>query len=232
MTPSPRFFKFAGLCALATALTTLAIHLLPRLWADADTFEEQLELRHNSAYLARLWVVIFHCPLVLVSMYAVGARRRYASPALVSLGFLGFIIFAYSELLRTSLTVFALNRTWRTQYALTADEGTREALRTVMNAFSGVNAALFFIFFTAFFVGTLCYGLALRRGRGLERGVGVLLSIWAALSVPALVDTVVGVQTVSGHFEWVGPYFQPVARAMIGVWLWRSSDMPIIGGST
>lgn len=74
MSVSTRFFKFASVCAPATALTTLAIHHLPELWADADTFEEQLQLRHNSIYLARLWVVILHCLLVVVSMFAVGVH--------------------------------------------------------------------------------------------------------------------------------------------------------------
>lgn len=227
--PPPRFFKLAAACALLTALTTLAIHLLPQLWAGADTFEEQLELRRNPVYMARLWVVAVHCLLVVVSMYAVGARRLRASPALVGLGFLGFVVFACTELLRTSLVIFALNRTWRAQYALASDEGAREALRAVMGAFGGVNAALFFLFFTAFFVGTLCYGLALRGGDGQERRVGALLLLWAALSVPTLLDTVAGAETLSGHFWWVGPYFQPAARAAIGVWLWRSSETPLTG---
>jgi hypothetical protein len=88
---SKRFLRFASVCALATALTTLAIHLLPELWADADTFEEQLQLRHNSIYMARLWVVLVHCLLVVVSMFALGLQRLTTAPALVSFRFLGFV---------------------------------------------------------------------------------------------------------------------------------------------
>ena len=227
MGTSPGFFKFAGVCALLTALTTLAIHFLPELWADADTFEEQLGLRHNPVYMARLWIVIVHCLLVVVSMYAVGVRRLRDTPALVSLGFLGFVVFAFTELLRTSLAIFALNRTWRAGYESSAtDEAGRAALRVVIRAYAGVNEALFFLFFTAFFLGILCYGFSLARARGLGQHVGALFLLWAALSIPALVDTVTGIEATSKHFEWVGPYFQPVARALIGAWLWKTSGTP------
>ena len=230
MSVSSRFFKVASACALATALTTLAIHLLPELWAGADTFEEQLRLRHNPIYAARLWVVILHCLLVVVSMAAVGARRLRAAPALVGLGFLGFLFFAVTEMLRTSLAIFALNRTWRAGYEVAADEATRAALRATIGAFSGVNAALFFLFSTAFLVGLVCYGFALLRAEGGEQKVGALLLSWAALSLPGYVDTVTGGQTISVYFDWTGPYFQPVARALIGVWLWKVSSHPASAG--
>ncbi|MGH9941162.1 MAG: hypothetical protein ACRD9R_02250 [Pyrinomonadaceae bacterium] len=227
MSVPTRFFKVASVCALATALTTLAIHLLPELWADADTFEEQLQLRRNSIYVIRLWVVIFHCLLVVVSMFAVGVHRLRATPVLVSFGFLGFLFFTFTEMLRTSLVIFALNRTWRAGYEVATDEATRVTLRATIGAFSGINAALFFLFSTAFIIGLVCYGFALLRATGGEQKIGVLLLLWAALSVPGYVDTVTGVQTVSMYFEWVGPWFQPIARALIGVWLWKVSNLPV-----
>ncbi len=74
MNVSTRFLRFASICALATALTTLAIHLLPELWADADTFEEQLQLQHNSIYVLHSWIIIVHCLLVIVSMFGLGSQ--------------------------------------------------------------------------------------------------------------------------------------------------------------
>lgn len=226
MNVSTRFFKVASVCALATTLTTLAIHLLPELWAGADTFEEQLRLRHDPIYAARLWVVILHCLLVVVSMFAVGARGLRAAPALVGLGFLGFLFFAFTEMLRTSLGIFALNRAWRAGYEVATDEAARAALRATVGAFSGVNDALFFLFSTAFVIGLVCYGFALLRVEGGGQKVGALLLSWAALSVPGYVDTVTGGQTLSVYFGWVGPYFQPIARALVGVWLWKVSNLP------
>ena len=226
MNVSTRFFRFASVCALVTALTTLAIHLLPELWANADTFEERLQLRHNSIYLVRLWIVIVHCLLVVVSMFALGVQRLAAAPVLVRFGFLGFLFFAFTEMLRTSLVIFALNRTWRAGYEAAADEATRVALRATIGAFSGINDSLFFVFMTAFMIGLLCYGFAFLSAKGLEQKVGLLLLLWAALSVPGYVDTVRGTEAISVHFEWVGPYFQPIARVLIGVWLWKASNRP------
>jgi hypothetical protein len=221
--PSARFLRFAAVCAFATALTTLAIHLLPPLWASADTFEEQLELRHNPIYLARLWVVIVHCILVVVSMYAVGALRVRRSTALLILGFLGFVVFALAELLRTSLAIFAVNRRWREEYASTTDETKKDALRAAIEAFPGFGSALFFVFAIAFQLALLCYGFALVGGQGMDRLLGGVLLLWVFLSLPGMFDTIAGSQGVSRFFEWVGPYFQPLARGLVGVWLWRES---------
>ena len=55
---SAGFIKVASICALLTALTTLAVHWLPELWKDAATFEAQLRLRHNAIYMGRSWVVL------------------------------------------------------------------------------------------------------------------------------------------------------------------------------
>jgi hypothetical protein len=219
--PTARFVRFAAVCAFATALTTLAIHLLPPLWASADTFEEQLALRDNRVYLARLWVVIAHCILVVVSMYAVGVLRARRHTSLMALGFVGFVVFAAAELLRTSLVIFALNRRWREEYVTTADETRRDALRAAIEALPGFGSALFFVFAIAFQLALLCYGLALAGGEGMDRLLGGVFLLWVVLSLPGMYDTITGTAGLSRYFEWVGPYFQPLARALGGVWLWR-----------
>jgi hypothetical protein len=217
-----RLPKIAGACAVLTAFTTLAIHLLPGLWADVGSFEEQIDLRTNPIYIGRLFVVIVHCLLVVVSMHGVRALVAGAGSSLLGLGFLAFVVFAYTEVLRTSLVIFALNRTWRAAYAAAADPSARDRARALIEGFAGVNEALFFIFFIAFLLGTLCYGLALRGAAGLTGGVGWLFLVWAALSLPTLFDTLTGTDALSPFFGWVGPYFQAPARVLIGVWLWRS----------
>ena len=222
--PTARFVRFASVCAFATALTTLAIHLLPPLWASADTFEEQLALRHNPIYLARLWVVIVHCILVVVSMYAVGVLRARRQTNLMALGFLGFVVFAVAELLRTSLAIFALNRRWREEYATVTDDARKDALRAAIEAFPGFGSALFFVFAIAFQLALLCYGFALLGGQGMDRLLGGVFLLWVLLSLPGMFDTIVGSPGASRYFEWVGPYFQPLARALVGVWLWREAE--------
>lgn len=216
--------KFAAVCALATVATTLAVHILPWLWADIDTFDERLGLSQNPIYIGRLWVVLVHCVLVVVSMFGIAALKFRESPALIGLGFLSFIVFAFSEILRTSLVLFALNRKWRVGYSEAKDESTRASLRATIEAFAGINDALFFIFYVAFLLGVLCYGLAFVGSRGFDGKLGWLFLLWSALSVPASIDTVIGRETLGPFFEWVGPFFLPAARAIVGIWLWNKSE--------
>lgn len=230
--PSPRMLKFAAVCALVTVATTLVVHALPWMWADVDTFEEQLTLPHNALYMGRLWVVLFHCVLVVVSMFGVAALKFRDSPALMGLGFLSFVIFAFSEMLRTSLVLFALNRQWRVGYSAAKDETTRASLREAMEFFSGISEALFFIFYVAFLLGILCYGCALVGSRGFDGKVGWVFLIWTALSVPVLIDTFIGKDVLGPYFEWVGPFFLPVARAIVGIWLWNKSSAIAVNLST
>ena len=77
------------------------------------------------------------------------------------------------------------------------------------------------MFYSAFVIGLLCYGFALVRTSGFDRIMGGLFLLWAAVNIPAFIDTVTARQSLGQYFEWVGPYFQPLARICIGVWLWR-----------
>ena len=100
----------------------------------------------------------------------------------------------------------------------------RGSIRAMIEAFSGINDALFFIFIVAFFLGLLCYGVAFATDKTPDRAMGFLFLTWAVLTLPAIIDAVRGVDSMSGMFEWVGSGFQPVARASIGVWLWNKSS--------
>ncbi len=222
MTPSRSLLRTAALCAFLSALTTLAVHLLPGLWADARTFEAQLDLRNNAVYMGRLWLVLVHCLLVVISMYGARALAPNGHAALPDLGLLAFVVFACTEILRTSLVLFTVNRGWRAAYVAAADAATRERARSLIEGFSGINGALFFIFYTAFLLGTLCYGFTFWRASGWTRGIGWLFLVWGALGLPMLIDTIAGTEVLSPYFGWVGRYFIAPARALVGVWLWRA----------
>ena len=226
MNLSPGFLRFAAICAMLTALTTIVIHWLPEVWAFADTFEEQLELRNNPLYLTHRWVVLVHCVLVVISMYAIGIRRIREMPALIGLGFLGFVVFAFTEILRTTIVIFGVNRTWREGFVNATDEQAKEAFRHALAMFPAFNAALFFIFITGFVFGLACYGFALVKRHGLERKIGFLFLFWAAVSLPGLIDEITGRHFFDPYFAWVGLYFIALARALIGIWMWTLSSQP------
>ena len=220
---TPRFFSFAAVCALLTALTTLVVHVMPNLWSNAISFEQQADLRLNPLYLTNRWVVLLHCALVVVSMFALGLPAMRRAPVAVIFGFLAFACFGFTEILRTAISIFAINRNWRAGYAGAVDPATRERFRGLIESYSGVNDALFFIFYTAFIVGLICYGIAFLRRNERMSQLGILFTVWALLNLPGWIDAVIGTGLLGRYFEWVGPAFQPVARAWIGVWLWRNA---------
>src|SRR5262245_9962833 len=203
------FFRAGAVCALLTAVTTLGVHLLPPLWAHADTFEEQVALRNDPIYIGRLWMVLAHCGLVAFSMLAVGVRRLRESPGLVLPGFLCYLFFSAAEMLRTSLVLFAVNATWRAGYAAATDDATRDLYRSQILGFAGIGQALFMLFFVAFLLGNLLYGLALRRGPGRAGAGGAALLGVAALGGPALVGRASG----RGRFGAVPGVVRPVLPA-------------------
>jgi hypothetical protein len=172
--------------------------------------------------MANRWAVLVHCALVIVSMFALGAAVRRES-ALVILGFLAFVCFGFTEILRTSLSIFAVNRTWRPGYANAVDEATRDRVRFLIEAYSGVNNALFFIFYSAFIIGLLCYAIAFLRLNGRMRWLGIVFAFWSLINLPGLIDAIIGYESLGSYFGWVGPYFQPLAGAYVGVWLWKNA---------
>jgi hypothetical protein len=168
--------------------------------------------------------VLLHCALVVVSMFALGLPAVRRAPVAVIFGFLAFACFGFTEILRTAISIFAINRNWRAAYATAVDPTTRERFRAFIESYSGVNDALFFIFYTAFTVGLICYGTAFVRTNGRMSQLGILFTAWAVLNLPGWIDTVTGAEWLGPYFEWVGPAFQPLARAWIGLWLWKNAE--------
>jgi len=220
---SPAFMKVASICAILTAVTTVAVHWLPDLWNNATTFDSQVQLRHNTIYMGRLWIVLIHCVLVVISMAAIPLLLSGSSRLIAMFGFGSYVLFDFVEILRTSLSIFAANRAWRAGYETSDDEIQRRAFRSALDTFGGINDALFFLFFTAFTVGLFCYGFALLSKSGLDQRVGFLFLFWGLLNLPGLIGVIVGNEALGAPFDWVGRYFQPAARFLIGAWLWNIS---------
>jgi len=218
---SPAFIRVASICALATALTTIAVHWLPDLWNNATTFESRLQLRHNAIYTGRLWLVLIHCVLVVVSMAAIPCLLSGVARLIAMFGFGSYVIFAFVEILRTSLSIFAVNRAWRGGYESSGDETQKQAFRDALDAFAGVNEALFFVLFAAFTVGLFGYGFALVLKSGIDQGIGLLFLLWGVLCLPGLTAAIAGNEALSTGFDWIGRYFQPAARFSLGLWLWN-----------
>ena len=220
---SPAFIKVASICAMATALTTIAVHWLPDLWSTSTTFESRVQLRHNAIYTGRLWIVLIHCVLVVISMAAIPCLLNGTARLIAMFGLGSYVMFAFVEMLRTSLSIFAVNRAWRAGYETSGDDMQKRAFRAALDNFGGVNDALFFLFLLAFTVGLFCYGVALLSKSGMDQRVGCLFLLWGVFNLPSLIGTIVGNEALGAPFDWVGRYFLPAARLLIGLWLWNVS---------
>jgi hypothetical protein len=218
---SPAFIRVASICAILTALTTVAVHWLPDLWGNLTTFESRVQLRHNVIYLGRFWIVLLHCVLVVISMAVIPLLVNGTSRVIAMFGFGCYVMFAFVEMLRTSLSIFAVNRAWRAGYETSPNEMQRRAFHAALDTFGGVNDALFFLFFLAFTVALFCYGFALLSTSGMDKGLAILFLLWGILNLPGLFGTIIGNESIGAPFDWVGRYFQPVTRLLIGLWLWR-----------
>jgi hypothetical protein len=220
---SPAFMRVASICAILTVLTTVAVHWLPDLWSNLMTFESRVQLRHNAIYMGRLWIVLVHCVLVVISMAAIPSLLTGTSRLIALFGLGSYVVFAFVEMLRTSLSIFAVNRAWRAGYETSADDLQKRAFHAALDSFGGVNNALFFFFFLAFTTGLFCYGFALLSKSGIDQYFGFLFLLWGLLNLPSLIGTIAGNEALAAPFDWVARYFQPAARLLIGLWLWNVS---------
>ncbi len=221
---SPVFVKIASICAILTGLSTIAVHWLPDLWSNATTFESRVQLRHDAIYMGRFWIVLIHCVLVVISMAAIPMLLDSTSRLIAMFGFGSYVLFAFVEMLRTSLSIFAVNRAWRAGYETGADEMQRRAFRSALDTFGGVNDAFFFLFLLAFTAGLFCYGMALLSSSGMDQHIAYLFLLWGILNLPGLFGAILGNESLGAPFDWVGRYFQPIARLLIGLWLWNIAN--------
>lgn len=219
---SPRALRAAAACAALTAVTTFLLWALPRTYAPARTFDEQVALFANARYLARLWVNFGHVLLALVGYLGASVVLRRRSAALSATGFLFFMLWGFTELVGVAINILAVNGAWRAGFA-TADAATQASLRTLLLGWSAVWDAMFFVLLVAFLLGTLCLGAAAWRGRGLERLVGALLLLAAPLTVLIMASGYAGLSWGTGVVAVVYPALQPVSRLLMGAWLWRAA---------
>ncbi|SHG35267.1 hypothetical protein [Massilia sp. CF038] len=214
--------RLAAVAAALSALTTFLLWLLPRLTVAPATFDETIALHANPLYLGRLWVNFIHIFFAL-SAYA-GATwllwRR--SPALAGAGFISMFMWALTELLGVSVNLFAVNATWRAQFAISAP-AVQDQLRILLLGFQGVWDGMFFLLLVCFLLGSLCYGLALVRQQKVERTLGWLFLLAVPLTVAIMLGGYTSISNFDGIVGMVYPVLQPVSRLLLAVWLWRQA---------
>ena len=215
-------YRVAAVAAFLSAVTTVLLWLLPRLYASPEGFDEMLQLHQNPAYMARLWVNFVHVFLALLA-YTVAAMLLWRrSPVLAGFGLICFLLWGFAELIGVSTNLFAVNYAWRAQFASAPPE-LQAQLKVLLLGFPVVWDALFFLLLCGFLVGTFCFGWAATAGKGLERWVGVLFLSAVPLTLAIMLGGYTSITIFDGVVSSVYPALQPVSRALLGLWLWREA---------
>ena len=220
------FLRFAAACALALAVTTFLLWLLPRYSAPGGTFEQALARAADPYYIARLWVSLVHMVLGLVVALGLWRVLSPSSPGFAALGVALYAIWAVVELVAMATNLFGVNMAWRAGYAA-ADPATKEAYRVLIIGWSGVWDGLYFVLGSGYSLGSLVFGALAIRMTGIARLSGVFLFLAAAIRIAFLLGGYAGQAWAEDAAGFVYPVIQPVGRAVLAVWLWKESSRAI-----
>lgn len=209
--------RLAVICAFLSVLTTLLIHSNVFEFGDLD-FNQEIQLYDNFKYNFSKWLIIAHCVFVLITMWAVfliGARRKLAW---VGLGFVFYVVFAFTEIFRQFLELFYLNGL-RQKYDM-AETSLREGLLiTQIEGFNYFAYALFGLFMFAIAFGNLFYGLAFFRKNKWDKILSIALLSWGVIGLLALGNEFWELDWLTKPLSYVGLTIQPLIRFTIGYWL-------------
>lgn len=219
---SPQLYRAAAICSMLSAVTTLMIIFLPGFYTGLEGFEARMLRVTHPLYTWRAWGAFIHPFLAAFAAFAVALRLRRQAPELLAVGLLMFLLWLGVEATQHAVTLMAFDP-WRLAW-LRGDEAVRGtmALRTAI--YDGIWDSLYFVVLVAFLIANFCYAAATLRQRGLTRVLGVFYCL-AALLTAYLISTTLGGPALPEAVEfWIYPLTQPLARALIGVWLWRHAE--------
>jgi hypothetical protein len=220
---SRTFFRVAAVCSFLSAITTLCLIFLPRLYQPVEGFEARMALIGDPAYLTRSWVYLVHPFITVTASLAVAIRRRYQAAGRATLGLLGFLLWAGTEAAQQALTKVVLDRTLRAAWP-TADEAARALIRTQVATFDALWDAMYFLLILGFLAGNVFLALAMRGERGLGRWVSFAYWGGALVTFPIVITELGGPALLPPSIDtWAYPAIQPLGRTLIGLWLWRAA---------
>jgi hypothetical protein len=131
-----------------------------------------------------------------------------------------------SGAVQQAMTLFAFDR-WREAY-LAGVEPVRASMAIRTAIYDGLWNAAYGLLLIGFLIGNLCFSCALARAGGLSRLVAILYALAALLTLALLSAELRGPSLPDTLVAWAYPLLQPLARVMIGVWLWRHAWEPLV----
>jgi hypothetical protein len=212
------FLRFAALCALLSAVTTLIVHLY---FTPPESFEGRILLFKNKQYIFRNWATILHCVFVIVSMYAVFLLRKNGSPGWMGTGFIFFSIFALTEIARMFTALFYTNQL-REKYFTATDETVKSLVKNSIDNVGFVNDVFFSIFIMAFWLGLIFFSIGLYKNSGFTKALAWVFIVWALVHLIAVINVFYPQVWMEKLLLVFSPVYQPLARIAVGVWIWKN----------
>lgn len=224
------FYRAAAVCSFVSAVTTLGLIFLPEMFPPAEDFAGRMARVNDPTYRIYSWVYLVHPFFTVAAALGVSMRLRRDAAALVIPGLLAFLLWGATEAGQQALTLMAFNP-WRAAW-LAGDPAIRATMELRTELYDGLWNAMYFLIVVAFFIANLLYAGAMWRWRGLSRAVGAFYLLAAVQTLLIIFGEITGIQLVPENVDfWIYPLTQPLARALIGVWLWTHSDesQPLTG---
>ena len=163
VTFSPTFYRFAAICSVLSAFTTLGLIFLPQWFSGGADFDSRMARVDDPVAQLRAWIYLLHPFLVAAAAVAVAVRLRWTAPGLALFGVLGFLLWAGTEAGQQALSLVAFDR-WRHAWLL-ADEGACSALRVQIGVYDGLWDAMYFLLLIGFMTPTAYAALRSARSR-------------------------------------------------------------------
>jgi hypothetical protein len=221
VTLNPGFYRTAAVCSMLSALTTLGLIFLPSLFAPIEGFEGRMGRVHDGWYQLRAWIYLVHPFMTGAAGLAVCLRIRATASAAAVVGIAGISLWAATEAAQQCLTLFAFDA-WRVAYT-SGDPAIRSQMPTLTALYDELWDAMYVLLLIGFVIGNTALGQRFVRHRGLTRTLGVFYLLAVLLTLFYLLPEL-GIPVSLGPLaEWVYPATQPLARVLIGVWLWRNA---------
>jgi len=222
---SRTFYRTTALCSIASAVTTLLLIFLPKFYGPAGSLDERMLFPQNPFYQLRAWTYLLHPFLVLSAALGVAVALRRRAIGLVLPGFLGFLLWSFTEAAQQTLTLTAFHR-WAQAWPQ-ADASAREILRAQIASYDVLWDAMFLLLLLGFLLGNMLYAIACVRDRGFTRLLGFFYFGAVFLTLTGISGELGGPSLPPLLSTWLYPLLQPAARLLIGLWLWsaKNSDL-------
>ncbi|HTV01786.1 MAG TPA: hypothetical protein VMF13_14660 [Luteitalea sp.] len=224
--PSSAFLRLAATAWVVSAVTTLGLIFLPRVYGAVSDPVLGLERLDDPAYRTRVVVALAHPLIVLLGVIGLTLVRMRRAVGSSTVMLVGFLLWAATEGIQQSLVLVAVNWTWRPAYRAATNLAEQSALRERLASFAAVSDGLFFFLLLVFMAANLAAAAAMWHSDRLGRTVAVGFLLATGLTVVSTLTTFGNGVLPDAVMAVLYPTIQPAARLLTGIWLWRQAEEP------